>query len=115
MRAVFKDARAHYVLNCLSIGCPNMRAVALTGANLEAQLESASREFINHPRAISFGADGKVTASSVYEWFDADFGGFEGIVAHMTKYAEAPLRTRLTALKTIEAYTYDWSLADVGK
>ncbi len=115
VRAVFKDARAHYALNCLSIGCPNMRPVALTGANLEAQFESASREFVNHPRAISFGADGKVTASSVYEWFDADFGGFEGIVAHMAKYAEAPLKTKLAALKAIDAYTYDWALADLAK
>jgi hypothetical protein len=114
VRPVFKDARAHYGLNCLSIGCPNMLPVALTGANLEANYEAAAGAFVNHPRAISFGADGKVTASSIYDWFAADFGGFAGVVAHLQKYAGPDLKSKLTGLKTIDVYAYDWTLADAA-
>jgi hypothetical protein len=114
IRPIFKDGRAHYALNCLSIGCPNMPPLALTGANLEATYEAGSRAFVNHPRAISFGTDGKVTASSIYDWFAVDFGGFAGVVAHLQKYAGPDLKAKLTGLKTIDIYAYDWALADAA-
>jgi hypothetical protein len=115
VRPVFKDARAHYALNCLSIGCPNMQPMALTGANLETSYEAASRIFVNHPRAISFGADGKVTASSIYDWFSVDFGGFTGVVSHLQKYAGPELKAKLMGLKSIDIYAYDWALADAAQ
>jgi hypothetical protein len=114
VRPVFKDPRAHYALNCLSIGCPNMRAGALTAGNLEAELEQASAEFVNHPRGITI-ADGKVVASSVYEWFADDFGGPAGVLAHLAKYAEPPLKARLATVKAIDGYGYDWALADASR
>jgi hypothetical protein len=114
VRPVFKDARAHYGLNCLSIGCPNLRPVALTGANIEAQFQLASKEFINHPRAIAF-VDGKVKASSVFDWFVDDFGGFAGAIAHMQTYAEPALKAKLASVKAIDSYDYDWALADASQ
>ena len=113
VRPLYKDPRAHYALNCLSVGCPNLRPVALTGSNIEAELEAAARAYVNDPRGISF-ADGKVTGSSIYEWFVDDFGGFDGVVAHMTKYAADPLKAKLAAVKRFDAYAYDWALADSG-
>lgn len=115
VRPIFKDARAHYALNCLSIGCPNMQPFALTGTNLEATYEAASRAFVNHSRAISFGADGKVTASSIYDWFAVDFGGFAGVVNHLQKYAGPELKAKLAGLKIIDTYAYDWALADAAR
>lgn len=114
VRPIFRDARAHYALNCLSIGCPNMQPVALTGANLAATYDLASRAFVNHPRAISFGADGKTTASSIYDWFAVDFGGFAGVVSHLQKYASPDLQAKLAGLKAIDIYAYDWALADAA-
>lgn len=115
VRAVFKEPRAHYTLNCLSIGCPNLQPFALAGSNLEATYEAAARVFVNHPRAISFGTDGKVTASSVYDWFVADFGGFDGVVAHLKTYAAPELKAKLMGLKAIDGYAYDWVLADLDQ
>lgn len=112
VRPVFKDPRAHYALNCLSIGCPNLQPVALTGANLEATYEAAARSFVNHPRGISFGVDGKVTASSIYDWFAVDFGGFGGVVSHLQRYASPGLAARIAGLAAIDVYAYDWALAD---
>lgn len=112
VRPVFKDARAHYVLNCLSIGCPNLQPYALTGANLATTYEQAARTFVNHPRAIAIGADGKVTASSIYDWFVDDFGGRDGVFAHLAQHAGPDLKARLATVKSIDAYEYDWALAD---
>jgi Protein of unknown function, DUF547 len=114
VRPVFKDARAHYGLNCLSIGCPNLRPAALTGANIEAEFEQASKEFVNHPRALAF-VDGKVKASSVFDWFVEDFGGFAGVIAHMQQYAEPALKEKLATVKAIDSYDYDWALADASQ
>ncbi len=42
LRALFKDARVHYALNCASYGCPNLQAGAFTGAALDAQLDAGA-------------------------------------------------------------------------
>ena len=111
LRPIFKDARVHYALNCLSLGCPNLLREAYTGARLERQFEGATRAFVNHPRGISF-AGGKVKASSIYEWFADDFGGFPGVVAHLARYAAPALKPRVQSLKAIDEYDYDWKLND---
>lgn len=114
LRPQYKDARIHYALNCLSIGCPNLLPEAYTAARLERQLDGAARAFVNHPRGISF-AGGKVQASSIYDWFAEDYGGFDGVVAHLRKYARPALAKRLVGLKKIDAYDYDWKLNDVKR
>lgn len=113
VRKVFKDARMHYALNCLSIGCPNLLGEAYTGERLEAQLEQASRAFVNHSRGISF-AGGKVRACSIYEWFASDFGTgkFADVIAHLQRYAEPALKEKLATVTAIDEYHYDWTLND---
>ena len=75
--AEFKDVRIHYALNCLSIGCPNLLPAAFEAARIERQLDGAAGAFVNHPRGLSI-KPGKVEASSIYEWYEAEFGGFPG-------------------------------------
>lgn len=112
MRPTFKDPRVHYSVNCASIGCPNVPPEALTGANLEAQLEAGAKAFINSPRGIVI-TGGKAKASSIYDWFRADFGGTDaGVIAHMKKYAEPALKAKLETITAISDHDYDWALAD---
>ena len=112
MRPTYKDPRVHYSVNCASVGCPNVPAQALTGANLEAQLEAGAKAFINSPRGIVI-TGGKAKASSIYDWFRADFGGTDaGVIAHMKKYAEPALKAKLDTITAIGDHDYDWTLAD---
>jgi Protein of unknown function, DUF547 len=112
MRPTYKDPRVHYSVNCASVGCPNVPAQALTGANLEAQLEAGARAFINSPRGIVIEG-GKAKASSIYDWFRADFGGTDAaVIAHMKKYAEPALKAKLETITAIADHDYDWTLAD---
>lgn len=115
LRPVFKDPRVHYAVNCASVGCPNLGRAAFTGATLDAQLNAAAKAYINHPRGIN--ADGgRVKASSIYSWFQADFGGTEGgVLAHAAQYAEPALKMKLNGITKIADFDYDWSLNDTQR
>ncbi len=115
LRPVFKDPRIHYAINCASYGCPNLMTEAFTGVRNEALLDGGARAFINHPRGFEFN-NGKLRASSIYDWFEADFGGnAAGVLAHASKFANPELKTALAAKTTIDSYDYDWRLNDVAR
>jgi len=112
LRPLFKDPRAHYAVNCASVGCPNLQRQAFTGARLDAQLDAAARAYVNNPRGASF-VSGKLVVSSIYEWFKEDFGGADqGVLAHLRKYAAPELKAKLEGVKAIGDHRYDWSLND---
>ncbi len=110
LRPIWKDPRIHYAVNCASIGCPNLQPRAFTADNTETLLDRGAREYINHPRGAEVD-NGKLTVSSIYKWFKADFGGTdEGVIAHLKRYAEPGLQQALAGTKRIDADRYDWSL-----
>ncbi len=115
LRPVFKDPRVHYAVNCASIGCPNLAVEAFTGASLNTQLDAAAKAYINNSRGIA-AKDGRATASSIYDWFSADFGGSAaGVLAHAKTYADPALKRELESITTISSYGYDWTLNDAAR
>ena len=107
---IWRDNRVHYAVNCASIGCPNLQAEVFTAGNLERLLDGGAREYVNHPRGAAFEG-GRLRVSSIYDWFQADFGGnTKGVVEHLKKYAEPPLRKRLEGHSGGFDHHYDWSL-----
>jgi hypothetical protein len=115
LRPVFKDPRVHYAVNCASVGCPNLGAEAFTGAKLDAQLDAAARAYVNSPRGADPKPDGLVV-SSIYDWYQKDFGGSEdGVIGHIGAYADPALVQKLEGTKSIADYAYDWSLNDVER
>lgn len=112
LRGYFKDNRVHYAVNCASYGCPNLAGKAFTSENLEEMLEAGARDYVNHPRGVTV-SDGKVTASSIYKWFVADFDNNQaGVLKHMRKYAEPELLEQLSGVTKINKYDYSWDLND---
>lgn len=110
LRPIWKDARLHYAVNCASVGCPNLAAVAYTAANSERLLDAGARAYVNHPRGAVVH-DGRLRVSSIYDWFKADFGGDDaGVIRHLKQYAEAPLRAALDGVTAVADDDYDWSL-----
>lgn len=113
LRPFFKDPRVHYAVNCASIGCPNLMPEAFTGEKLEAQLDAAAGAYVNHPRGVKVTGRA-VRASSIYDWFQADFGGDEsGVLAHLRKHAAPELAATLKGIESIDGYDYDWRLNGV--
>ena len=111
LRPIWRDPRIHYLLNCASLGCPDLLPQAVTAARSEAMRESAARRFVNHPRAMS-RSDAGLVVSSIYVWFREDFGDDDqAVIDHLARYADAERRDLLKAGR-IAGHRYDWSLND---
>jgi hypothetical protein len=112
LRPIWKDPRLHYVVNCASIGCPNLQPEPFTAENLELLYERGARQYVNHPRGAEIRA-GDLILSSIYDWFQQDFDGSEqAVLAHLQKYGEPALRKRIATFNGSISYRYDWTLND---
>tara|TARA_R110002072_G_scaffold182797_10_gene338988 strand:+ start:407 stop:1276 length:870 start_codon:yes stop_codon:yes gene_type:complete len=110
LRPIWKDPRIHYVVNCASIGCPDLPPVALTPENTETLLNELAERFVNHPRGVSV-LDGRIVVSSIYSWFEADFGGTEaGVLDHVRRFASSALAGRLKGRSSYDDHAYNWKL-----
>ncbi len=110
LRPIYRDNRVHYAVNCASVGCPNLKATPWIAATLDADLNSAARDYVNNPRGASVSG-GKLAVSKIYTWYDEDFGGSEaGIIAHLKQYAGPDLAAALGAVNGIDEDFYDWDL-----
>ena len=110
LRPIWKDPRIHYVVNCASIGCPDIPPVAMTADNAEELLNEGAARYVNHSRGVSV-ADGRIVVSSIYSWFEADFGGTEaGVLDHLRRYAAPALKARLAGRDGYDDHSYDWKL-----
>jgi hypothetical protein len=110
LRPIWKDNRVHYAVNCASLSCPNLQPVAYTSDNLDLLLEQGARDYVNHPRGVAI-KDGKLRVSSIYVWFQEDFGGSaEGLMEHWLKYANSTLAEILKNYSGGLEHHYDWRL-----
>jgi hypothetical protein len=110
LRPIWRDPRTHYAVNCASLGCPNLAARVYTAATVDSLLDEAARAYINHRRGVAF-KNGRLTLSSIYNWFDVDFGESDAaVLEHLAKYAEPELAGRLAGYDGRIRYDYDWSL-----
>jgi hypothetical protein len=110
LRPIWKDNRVHYAVNCASLGCPNLQSSAYTAGNTESLLERGAKEYVNHPRGVAVN-NGKLRVSSIYVWFNEDFGGnAEGLMEHWRKYADGPFAKELQNYSGGLDHDYDWRL-----
>jgi hypothetical protein len=110
LRPLWKDNRHHYAVNCASIGCPNLQPEAYTAENTGRLLNEGATAYVNHPRGVLLEGK-KLTVSSIYDWFQVDFGGSpEGVIGHLLNYAGEPLRSELEDFDGRVRDDYDWNL-----
>jgi len=114
LRPIWRDPRIHYAVNCAALGCPNLQPEPFTGVNAEALLEGAAPAYVNHRRGAAVEDRGLVV-SSIYDWYQSDFGGSEhGVIEHLRRYARPPLAQALAGISAISATRYDWALNDAA-
>ena len=110
LRKGWSDPRVHYAVNCASFSCPNLPLRAWRGEGLGPALDAAARAYVNHSRGVAFNGS-SLTVSSIYKWYEADFGGTDaGVIAHLSQYAAAPLATRLGQTSRIAGDDYNWAI-----
>lgn len=111
LRPLWSDPRVHFLVNCASVGCPNITTCAITKDNYEAMAVQAAKDFINHPRAVTLNGNTLILTSLV-DWYGVDFGNnIDEIVIYLNKYANASTKTKLKNYKLNRIkYEYDWNL-----
>ena len=110
LREKYPSPYIHYMVNCASVGCPNLLDEAWDVKTYEAKRLEAASAYINSPRGAVVNGD-KLTVSSIYDWFEVDFGGNKaGVIAHLKDHATGELATALNNGASIKKYDYDWSL-----
>lgn len=110
LRPRFQDPRVHFAINCAAKSCPPLYPEAFVGDRLDAQLDDATRSFINDPNQYRIEGD-TLVVSRIFKWFGEDFK--DGPLAFFLEYADAPLKEQLEARRealTVDYLDYDWSL-----
>ena len=106
LRAVFKDARLHFVLVCGAKGCPPIIAKAYTPSNVESLLEGQTVKALNNASFTKVSGK-KVAFSEIFKWYKEDFvQGGQTEIDFLNKY----LKTPVPANSKVTYYTYDWRL-----
>lgn len=110
VRPIWKDARLHYGFNCAAISCPNIFPEAFKGSEINAQLNTAAKSFINDRRGVRF-ENGKLVLSKIFFWYSEDYGGTEAaLLNHISRFASPELALSLSEVRNIDRYEYDWAL-----
>ena len=111
LRPIWQDNRIHYAVNCASMGCPNLAPEPYTAENLERLLDQGARDYVNHVRGAELLDEAFGVVSSIYYWYQEDFGNSEaGVLEHLRKYAEGDLAEQLRDFDGSLDHEYDWSL-----
>ncbi|NCF44623.1 MAG: DUF547 domain-containing protein [Proteobacteria bacterium] len=114
LRPIWRDHRLHYVLNCASIGCPNLSRSAYTATNMAMQLAQAEQTFLQHPRAVAFIDTNTLQLTSLFDWYQTDFADNEEQLLDYVAQQRPDLAQRIATLaqskKPKIKYVYDWSL-----
>ena len=126
LRKQFREPRIHFALVCASTGCPPLKSQPFRARELDAQLESAARGFIEDRAKVELVvASRELRLSPIFQWFPEDFssfaddvwrerygkyGGAVGFVSERLRQQDRMLlRTGSVQLKWL---SYDWTLND---
>lgn len=110
LRVKYPSPYVHYMVNCASVGCPNLLDTAWEADTYQAARKKAAYDYINSPRGVVVTPKG-LKVSSIYKWFKDDFGGNkETVLKHIRQYADADLAAAIDSGAKIVDYGYDWSV-----
>jgi len=104
LRKKFVEPRIHFAIVCASMSCPTLLNQAFVPTELESQLDSQTRAFINDSSKNRI-SDKSMALSQIFEWFKMDFSE----QGNLRKYIE-PYTTVNLPEGDIEFIEYDWSL-----
>lgn len=120
IRAQFKDARAHYALNCASGSCPILPTAAFEAGQIDEQLDTQGRLFLRDSTKNRFDLSTRTAhLSSIFKWYGKDFGADDrAALLAAAKFTTPDIRQAIEAdpaAWTIKFLAYDWSLNAVKK
>ncbi len=109
LRPIWNDPKIHYTLNCASVGCPDLLPEVYTSEKIQHQLAAAGNHFINQQKGVN-EVRGRLVISTIFDWYDDDFGGRKGIRAELLEHGREKLKEKVRAYRGRFGYHYDWQL-----
>lgn len=108
------EPRIHFAIVCASVSCPILRSEAYTLENLDEQLDSAARGFINDVDRNHFDVEQRTAQlSSIFKWFEDDFketaGSLQAYLAPFLDNKEGGDLLKNGAFE-VDYLPYDWNL-----
>jgi len=106
------DPRIHFALVCGSRSCAPIRFYSRD--RVDEELTVAAVAFVNGPEVEVDPRAGRVRLSRIFEWYAADFGGRDGVLAFVARHLLD--RQKRDFLETggdrvrVEYRPYDWGL-----
>ena len=99
------EPRIHFAINCASFSCPNLANEAYTETELEKQLETVARSFVNDKTKNTITPD-KIEISSIFDWFSGDFKTKGTLIDYLNKYSS----TKINKSAKVKFKEYNWNL-----
>jgi hypothetical protein len=122
LRTDYPDARIHFAVNCASVGCPALQDQPFRAAELDAQMDAATRQFLQDRSRNHFDADtGTLHVTPLLRWYAEDFtvDGTQNPQAWLALHAEWLTDTPAERARGAGGYfridytDYNWELNDV--
>jgi len=115
-----EEPRIHAAIVCASTSCPSLSREPFRASALDRQLDEAMHRFVASPGkgARIDRAEGSITLSRIFDWFEEDFeerGGVMAVVAAHLPDSDARWLLAQGDAVRIEYFDYDWSLNDVAR
>ena len=122
IRARYKDARIHFVLNCGSESCPVLRPELPVGDELEPFLQASTIRFVSERRNVHIDHENRqIVLSDIFKMYRKDFindlrhRGLpteNGLVDYIVNVAPEPLKDELLQAQDYKVIfsDYDWSI-----
>jgi len=107
------EERAHFALNCMAAGCPQLPREPFTAAALDAELDREAREFFAEERNLSLDPGRRVVRiSEILSFYTQDFlQDAPSLVAYVNRYRPTPIPEGYE----VEFIDYDWRINNQPK
>ena len=102
------DPRVHFVLNCMSVSCPQLPRTPFSAAGLEGELDAAARSFLNDPRYVQVDSSSRrVRVSAILKFYTGDFlSTAASLVEYVNRFRVEPIPRDFE----VEFLPYDWTI-----
>ena len=90
------DPRVHFAIVCAARGCPPLAAHPYRAATLDRDLDDITRRaLLGRVHTREDKSSGRFAISSIFDWYEKDFGGRAGVIAFLRRYGPSRLRAAL--------------------
>lgn len=99
------DPRIHFVINCAAASCPPLANKAYNGRNLDNQMETVTRSFIQN-ETFNQIKQNKVQLSKIFDWYKDDFTKSGNLLSYINQYSKKSVSSDAMIIFN----EYDWSI-----